>query len=307
MTVFGEWNAATRTPSKSSSTRRNTATDLSRAPSKSSTIRTNTFLTEQPDDKVFASSCQDRAWIYEDPAYYTDLSLGPGIEWIKALIRSDNGGPLLASFNVNFPETFCFLNHERYMLQQRQKGEKLGVKLFHECIEEKDQFARRVGTWGEGEDIVCVKKVPSRGKTNTSVLKTYTFNNFFDDCIDPDAVFQRYIAPKNGSSAAVCRIAWNAGYRMSGWYVVTPNSSLVISDNCDTQGFKLKTVPSDAQVVVNEVARVTQQFSGIRMKQIIVDLIRDKQGVWWFIQVKAFTLHEQAKPRTLAPDFLPGR
>eukprot|EP00397_Hematodinium_sp_SG-2012_P010343 GEMP01010454.1.p1 GENE.GEMP01010454.1~~GEMP01010454.1.p1 ORF type:complete len:811 (+),score=207.01 GEMP01010454.1:218-2650(+) len=253
--------------------------------------RACTFLTEQPEEHT-PQSGKIPQWVYkhEDPNYYHDLPIAPGIDWFRSLVRHEHIGALLASFQVNFPESFCFFDHERYWFRKRRKG---GLKVFRD-VEDKDYFAREVERWGDGEQIVCIKKLPHDSKTFSQTLDTYSFTNFFNSCVDSDAMFQQYIASKNGSSSAsLCRIAWNSDYKMSGVYLVGDGPT-VSSDSVQTRAFDLRSVPKEAQIVVREVARVTQQFSRIRMEQVVVDLIRDPEGVWWFIQVKAFTLHRHA-------------
>jgi len=250
----------------------------------------NTFITEADVDSIPFVKKQPR-WTYEHARkdYYKELPIGPGIDWFRGLQKCENVNSLLKNIKINIPDTFCFLNHERCWFTEHKNG---GMKLLRDV--EKEAYLKVSAEWGEGTTNVVIRKTPKRSsqnKNSTHVLDANALGPFFMNTGDDECMFQKFIPSKN-ATAAVIRVVWDSEnpQKSFGYYLTGDNELTASSENKSLRVFTLKGVPREAKYMVDEVVRITTVFSSLRMQQMAVDLIRDPDDKWWFIQVKAFTL-----------------
>jgi len=258
-----------------------------------------TFLTETDD--VWIKEKKVPRWTYEheDQNYYKKCNFSPGFSWFTHLAKSTPhiADSLLKNCSVNIPDTFiATTTGERMWLTCRQKGP--GFKMIRE-VNDKEAFMKLALSWGDQEKsdkdrIVAIKKAPKRSdqnKNSASSLNSNEFQALFSS-MDDDTMVQRFIPSKNGN-AALCRVVWTADNpsKNNGYYL-SSDELIVSSDQKDYRVFQLKCIPREVTAMVAQIARMTAVFSQIRMEQVVVDLIRDPDGVWWFVQVKAFTVYK---------------
>merc|ERR1719454_937342 len=60
-----------------------------------------------------------------------------------------------------------------------------------------------------------------------------------------------------------------------------------------TQATELRSIPSKALKVANQIANFTQTVFGLQLMELVVDCLQDEHGIYHFSQVKAFTAQPQ--------------
>mmetsp|Transcript_51962 Transcript_51962/g.137470 ORF Transcript_51962/g.137470 Transcript_51962/m.137470 type:complete len:1137 (+) Transcript_51962:167-3577(+) len=176
---------------------------------------------------------------------------------------------------------------------------------------------------------------------NIEALTTEAFRNKFGEPGQEDnSGYQQFVYTKTGKPSVI-RVAWRDTMKPTGFVISSQflpstaqavgmdlahsfcasmdnrlpppkNPSLAIEKPTADDEVHRMTVSifpligrqaDEGGIVAAKIARFTQNYFGIRLKQLVVDLIRDCDGNLVFLQVKSFTVHELANLDSVA--FLP--
>lgn len=266
--------------------------------------------------------------------YYEGLRVKPGNGWFGALAEklgessSRLTRSLLAVLDVSFVETFCFVNYTKMLISNSDCG--LTASIGEEAMTEFLQHAQIWNQTCQGCPIVVQKKChgnPSKGCENrclpmdlVELQAAVQRLGADDECI----VFQRFVGPRVQGCPSLVRVAWRDSLAPRGYRLKCSSSpeqpagvNKVARDPKDekiarwtvssgmpgTQATELRSVPSSAFQIANQIAHFTQTVFGLQLTQLVVDLLQDERGAYFFSQVKAFTAQPQwlRRVRTAGP------
>lgn len=261
---------------------------------------------------------------HEDPMYYSRHQAKPAFDWFRGLAARDSrvAANALSMLEVPIPDMFCFFGIRRYWLKNVHPSGRGGITLLtdndfdktvlQEQMESwcKDAEQNPPGAWQGNTPPLAVQKARSKAYSNNSrVLDEANLNHALqrDPSADDFVLFQRYIRPRAGAKASIYRIAWRDTMGPYGLCLINNSTAEELrvagqdlsaqwTVSMDRPGtlhvFDLRTVPSEAAKIAEKVAKFTQNFFHIRLKQLVVDLVQDREGRFYFLQVKSFTAHE---------------
>jgi len=281
-------------------------------------------LNTKPQKVENEKTLQRACFVPDDPMYYKKFQAKPAFDWFRGLTTRDPrvAQNALAMLEVPIPDMFCFFGIRRYWLKNVHPSGRGGIALLtdndfdkivmHDQVESWSRGAQQnlPGTWQGTTPPLAVQKTRSKMYANNSrVLDEANLHHALqrDPSADDFILFQRYICPRAGAKASIFRVAWRdtmgcfgvclinnstaeelraAGQDLSAQWTVSmerPGSVHV---------FELRTVPSEAATIAERVAKFTQNFFRIRLKQLVVDVVQDRDGRFLFLQVKGFTAHD---------------
>lgn len=269
---------------------------------------------------------------HKESNYYDILRAKPGNGWFRALYEQMSSGntrltrTLLSVVDVAFVETLCIVNYTKMLVRSGECG--LSVSIGEDAMGEFMQYAQAWNVQSlEGHPIVVQKKSakdPSKGCDNRCVLMDLVDLqvamqqlNAEDDCV----VFQRFVPPKVRGCPSVVRIAWRdslapRGFRLKSSATTEQLHAAGVDDKIakwtvssgmpGTQATELRSIPSGAFHIADQISHFTQTVFGLQLTQLVVDCLQDEYGVYYFCQVKAFTAQPQWLRRMRSAAALPG-
>jgi hypothetical protein len=251
---------------------------------------------------------------HKESNYYECLPVKPCTGWFGALFEKVSNNQsrltksLLSVLDASVLETLCFVYGDKMLLRNSDSG--LSVSIGDEALAE---FLEHAQVWNASCDgcPIVVQKKSSGGCGNTCTpmdlveLKASLQRVSADDDY---VVFQRFLPPRVRGCPSFVRIAWRDALAPKGFRFKSETSPehlhaaglddkaakwIVSAAMPGTQVTELRSIPSSAFRIADQVAHFTQTVFGLQLTQFVVDCLQDEHGNYYFVQVKSFTAQTQ--------------
>mmetsp|Transcript_6426 Transcript_6426/g.15582 ORF Transcript_6426/g.15582 Transcript_6426/m.15582 type:complete len:1041 (-) Transcript_6426:49-3171(-) len=248
--------------------------------------------------------------------YYRTFPLAPGCFFWRAVAERGEEQltkTQLQNLQVPFVETLvCAGGVERVLFSPSPEGVKLilGEKATSLFLQHADQWSNEaVSRTLKTPSVLRKSPEGNPGRSLSTVIEyqelQYSVTKPTD--LNDVMVFQRFVLPRAEAAPSLLRLAWRDGMVARGFRIkarLSPAEAeahgldvtaqwTVSSSVKGATAIELRSVPPQAEEVLNRMAHFLQCFFHMRYEQVVIDLVQDRIGEYHFVQVKSFTPLQQ--------------